>query len=328
MSILITGATGYIGSHLTKSFIDKGIPVRILCRSLPKQSFFKHPGIEIIKGDITDKDSIQRAMQQIDQVYHLAAYARIWAKRPETFHQINVEGTKNVLEAAFQSGVKSMVHTSTAGVLGPSSTSPIDETHIRKVPFFNAYEETKADAELLVQQYVQQGMNIKIVNPARVYGPGLDTGSNPVTKIIELYLKGRWRIIPGSGDDLGSYCYIDDVVDGHIAAMEKGQSGERYLFGGINVSFNEFIKRVKDISGDDRSLIHLPFSFLKMFSSGMLVWSKLTGLSPLITPDWIKRYDFHWALNSNKAVRELGYNIRPISEGLQNTITWLRANRI
>lgn len=328
MSILITGATGYIGSHLTKSFIDKGIPVRILCRSLPKQSFFKHPCVKIIKGDVTDLDSVKRAMQHIDQLYHLAAYARIWAKHPETFYKINVEGTKNVLEAAYQAGVKAMVHTSTAGVLGPSSTSPIDENHARLVPFFNTYEETKAAAEKLVQQYVQQGMQIMIVNPARVYGPGLDTGSNPVTKIIELYLKGRWRIIPGSGEDLGSYCYIDDVVDGHIAAMEKGQSGERYIFGGVNVSFNEFIHRVKDISGDDRSMIHLPFSFLKRISFVMLAWSKLTGLSPLITPDWIKRYDYHWALNSNKAVRELGYKIRPLSEGLQNTITWLRANRL
>lgn len=328
MSILITGATGYIGSHLTQTLIDQGHSIRILCRSIPTQSLFHHPSIEMVMGDINNQSSLEKAMKNIKQVYHLAAYARLWAKDPQTFHRINVDGTKNVLEAALQAGVEKIVYTSTAGVIGPSFEFPMREDIPRVIPFFNAYEETKTISEAIVREYVQKGLFVTIVNPARVYGPGLDCGSNPVTKIIELYLKGRWRVIPGTGEDIGSYCYIDDVVSGHIAAMDKGKIGERYIFGGVNISFNELMKYISQISGQHYRMVNMPFPILVISSKIMTRWSKWSGKPPMITPEWVKRYKYHWALNSEKAVNQLGYKIRPIEDGLLKTIEWLKTNRI
>lgn len=325
MSILITGATGYIGTHLTQKLVQEGNAVRMLSRNPPS---FHHPLIEVVEGDILDKRSLQKAMKNISQVYHLAAYARLWAKDPQIFYQINVDGTQNVVDAVKLAGVKKILHTSTAGVLGPSDHTPIHEEHKRSIPFFNVYEETKAIAEDIIRSFVQQGGQATIVNPARIYGPGLDSVSNPVTKIIELYLKGKWHIIPGSGNDLGSYGYIEDVVYGHIQAMEKGRNGERYILAGVNLRFNELIAWIKEISGIERRLYRIPFSVLKAVSKVMTLRASLIGSPPMITPEWVQRYKYDWALDSQKAVQDLGYTIRPIKEGLQKTIEWLRKNRM
>jgi nucleoside-diphosphate-sugar epimerase len=266
-------------------------------------------------------------MEQVDRVYHLAAYARLWAKDPSIFYQVNVEGTRNVLRAAADAGVRKLVYTSTAGVIGPSTEKPMTETDPRITGFFNLYEETKTIAENVAQDFVKQGLDISIVNPARVYGPGLDTGSNPVTKIVELYMKKKWCVIPGDGEDVGSYCHVDDVVDGHISAMEKGGTGERYIFGGVNISFNELIALIRKHSGVKKTLYKLPYPLMVATSHAMVTWTKISGTPPFMTPDWVKRYIYHWKLDSSKAVREIGYKIRPMDDGIKQTVEWVRKNR-
>ena len=328
MAILITGSTGYIGSLLTMKLADQGEDVRILVRKDPELTAFNRPNIKIFKGDITDPASLEAAMQGVDKVYHMAAYARLWAKDPDTFQKINVEGTRNVMEAAWNAGVRKIVYTSTAGVIGPSRDKPMTENDPRIVGFFNPYEETKTQAEQVTMGYIHRGLDVCIVNPARVYGPGLDTGSNPVTKIVELYLKRKWHVIPGNGEDIGSYCYIDDVVDGHINAMLKGGKGERYIFGGVNASFNELISLIRKHSGVNKKLYNLPFPVMSFVSQAMKTWSIISGTAPMITPDWVKRYDYHWKLDSSKAVREINYNIRTLDEGIQQTVAWIRQNRM
>ncbi|HRQ49306.1 MAG TPA: hypothetical protein PLR74_02140, partial [Agriterribacter sp.] len=157
---------------------------------------------------------------------------------------------------------------------------------------------------------------------------GYDTGSNPVTKIVELYMKGKWKVIPGSGDDIGSYPFIDDVVDGHIRAMEKGRSGERYILGGVNATFNDLMALIKKYSGIEKPLRHVPFFLLNALSHAMLWNAKITGKYPMITPDWVAKYKYHWALDSSKAVNELGYRIRPLEEGIKETVAWVKQNRM
>lgn len=263
----------------------------------------------------------------MQQVYHLAAYARLWAKDPSVFHRFNVKGTENILEAAKSAGVSKVVYTSTAGVIGPSKDKPMTESDPRITGFFNLYEQTKSEAETIAKEYANQGLDVCILNPSRIYGPGFDTGSNPVTKIVELYLKGKWKVIPGSGNDIGSYPFIDDVVDGHIKAMEKGRSGERYIFGGTNVTFNELIAAIKKYSGIEKKLRHIPFSVLNVLSHAMLWNAKITGKYPMMTPDWVAKYKYHWALDSSKAVNQLGYHIRPLEEGIKETVAWVKKNR-
>lgn len=328
MPTLITGATGYIGSLLTKKLAEQDEDIRILVRRDPGLPEFNRPNIRPLMGDITDPASLREAMQGVDKVYHMAAYARLWAKEPGTFHRINVEGTRNVMEAALASKVRKVVYTSTAGVIGPSRDRPMTEADPRITGFFNPYEETKTRAEEAVMEYVAQGLDVSIVNPARVYGPGLDTGSNPVTKIVELYMKRKWHVIPGSGKDIGSYCHVDDVVDGHITAMESGGRGERYIFGGVNASFNELISLIRKHSGVDKKLFNLPFPLMRAVAHGMKAWSGLTGSAPMITPDWVRKYDYHWELDSSKAVREIGYQIRSLDEGIRQTVEWIVKNRM
>lgn len=328
MAILITGSTGYIGSLLTLKLAEQGEDIRILVRKDPELTAFNRPNIKVFRGDITDPASLETAMQGVEKVYHMAAYARLWAKDPDTFHKINVEGTRNVMEAAWNAGVRKIVYTSTAGVIGPSKEKPMSENDPRIVGFFNAYEETKTQAEQVTMGYVNRGLDVSIVNPSRVYGPGLDTGSNPVTKIVELYMKRKWHVIPGNGEDVGSYCHVDDVVDGHINAMLKGGKGERYIFGGVNASFNELISLIRKHSGVNKKLFNLPFPMLSFVSHAMKTWSIISGTPPMITPDWVKRYDYHWKLDSGKAVREINYNIRPLDEGIQQTVVWIKQNRM
>jgi farnesol dehydrogenase len=328
MAILITGSTGYIGSKLTARLALQGDEIHLLCRTAPTLPQFQKPNIKVFLGDITDAGSIRPALENVDRVYHLAAYARLWAKDASVFHRLNVKGTENVLNEAKKSGVSKIIYTSTAGVIGPSNDKPMTETDPRITGFFNLYEETKSQAEAVAMDYAKQGLNICILNPSRIYGPGLDTGSNPVTKIIELYIKGKWKLIPGNGNDIGSYPYIDDVVDGHISAMEKGRSGERYILGGVNVTFNELMTAIKKYSGIEKKLRHIPFPVLNAVSRLMLWNAKITGKYPMITPDWVAKYKYDWALNSSKAVNELGYSIRPLEEGIKETVKWVKQNRL
>lgn len=327
MAILITGSTGYIGSKLTAKLALQEHQVHLLCRSAPTLPEFQKPNIKVFIGDITDARSIKPALENVDKVYHLAAYARLWARDASVFYRFNVKGTENVLNEAKRSGVSKIVYTSTAGVIGPSKDKPMTEADQRITGFFNLYEQTKSEAEALAMEYARRGLNICILNPSRIYGPGLDTGSNPVTKIIELYMKGKWKLIPGNGNDIGSYPYIDDVVDGHISAMDKGRPGERYILGGVNVTFNELMAAIKKYSGIEKKLKHIPFPVLNGVSYLMLWNAKLTGRYPMITPDWVAKYKYDWALNSSKAVNELGYTIRPLEEGIKETVEWVRQNR-
>ncbi|MFT3751182.1 MAG: SDR family oxidoreductase [Agriterribacter sp.] len=328
MAILITGSTGYIGSKLTGRLAQKGETIHLLCRTAPALPEFNNPAIKIFIGDITDTDSLKPALENVDKVYHLAAYARLWAKDPSTFYKLNVEGLDNVLKTSKAAGVSKIVYTSTAGVIGPSKDKPMTENDPRITGFFNLYESTKSESEKLALNYSKNGLNITILNPSRIYGPGFDTGSNPVTKIAEMYMKGNWKIIPGSGNDIGSYPYIDDVVDGHIAAMEKGRNGERYILGGVNATFNELMALIQKHSGIEKKLRHVPFFALNIVSRIMLLNASITGKPPLITPDWVAKYKYDWALDSSKAVNELGYKIRSLDEGIRLTVEWVKANRI
>ncbi|HTN07395.1 NAD-dependent epimerase/dehydratase family protein [Agriterribacter sp.] len=327
MAILITGSTGYIGSKLTAQLARQGNAIHLLCRTIPALPGSEKANIKIFKGDITNPESLKPALENVDQVYHLAAYARLWAKDASVFQTLNVKGTENVLAAAKAAGVLKVVYTSTAGVIGPSKDKPMTETDPRITGFFNLYESTKSEAEAVALDYAKQGLAVCILNPSRIYGPGYDTGSNPVTKIVELYMKGKWKVIPGNGNDIGSYPFIDDVVDGHTRAMEKGRSGERYILGGVNATFNDLMAIIKKYSGVEKQLRHVPFFVLNALSRIMLWNANITGKYPMITPDWVAKYKYHWALDSSKAVNELGYKIRPLEEGIKETVEWIKQNR-
>lgn len=327
MKIFITGATGYIGNNLAKRLADEGHIVHALCRSAHKLSLLQHDNIKLFEGDITDTSSIKNAMQGCEQVYHLAAYARVWAKDPSVYYRLNVEGTQNVLYAAKNLGITDIVVTSTAGVLGPSGERPVKEDDVRIGNILNEYEETKTRSETICREYAAKfGMRIIIVNPPRVYGPGVESESNALTKMIRLYMQGKWRILPGNGKRVGSYVHVDDVANGHILAMEKGRAGERYTLSGVNASYSEFFDAIAKAAGKKIILFPMPVWLMVIAGYGMIGYTKLTGKAPLLTPKWIRKYLYNWSLSCEKAQKELGYTYRSLEEGIQQTVEWLKLN--
>lgn len=326
MTIFITGATGYIGIKLTLKLAEEGNIVHALYRSENKTKAIEHQNVKLFKGDITDPVSIAKAIKGCEEVYHAAAYAKVWAKDPDIFHKINVQGTINVLNAAKKEQVKKIVVTSTAGVFGPSFNSITDENAVRKIDYFSEYERTKAEAEKIIIEYAKNGLNVVMINPPRVYGPGLLSDSNGMTKMIKLYVEGKFRFIPGNGKSVGNYVFVDDVVEGHILAMKKGRAGERYLIGGENASYNVFFKKLAKVSGKKYFMFKLPLSGLLFIAYIMILFSKLFNKQPLIAPNWVRKYLYNWEITCEKAIKELGYQFTSLEEGFKKTIDWLEKN--
>ncbi len=325
MKILITGSTGFIGGALVKRLAKEGHTLHLLVRSTAKAAGLNLPGVRIFEGDVTDAASVRRAMQGCTHVFHLAAYAKPVADDPGVFYDVNVTGTRNILEAALSGGIQRVVFTSTAGTFGVTGTEDdAVEQSPRPEQFDTDYARTKKQAEDLCKDYRSRGLDVVIVYPSRVYGPGLMSESNAVTKILRLFDKGRWRIIPGNGQTLGNYVYVEDVAEGHILAMFKGKNGDDYILGGENVSFNDFFDVMKQVSGKRRMLVRIPYPLLWFAAFLMNTFGKLFRTSSPITPGWVKRYLQHRRLSSRKAVEELGYSITPLHEGFSSTLGWIR----
>jgi nucleoside-diphosphate-sugar epimerase len=326
MKIFVTGSTGYIGQQLTAKLLDQGHTVHALCRNTPPGSLYEHPNFKVFFGDISSKQSLKEGMKGCSQVYHLAAYARPWARKTETFFEVNVVGTVNIMDAAMQTGIERLVFSSTGAVFGASNGNPVTEESIRKIDFFTEYESSKFIAEERIQHYALKGLHAIIVNPFRVYGPGMWTESNAVSHLIRSYVEGQWHIIPGDGKTRGSFSYIDDVVDGHILAMDRGRQGQKYILGGENVSFDEFFSLLKKLSGKKYFMMHVPMPLMMLYALKEEART-LFGREPLITRKWVRKYNHNLDCSSEKAIRELGYSITPLEEGISKTLHWLKETK-
>ena len=325
MKIFVSGATGFIGSRLALRLANNGHQVHALYRDEHKTAIIQHPNIKLFKGDILDFESLIKPVEGCSQVYHTAAFARVWDKDPSLIYRQNIEGTMNVVRAGIISGVERIVCTSTAGVLGPSSpVEMVDENTPRPLKYFIDYESSKMMMETILRTLSLTGTEVVIVNPSRVYGPGILSESNGITRIIQDYINGKWRIIPGNGKSIGNYVFVEDVVTGHIQAMEKGKSGERYVLGGTNMTFNELFRVLAELTGKRYFMIHLPLAIMQMISGIMLLIARISGRAPLITPALVRKYNHNWNLSSAKAEKELNYRPVDFKTGAGITINWLK----
>jgi nucleoside-diphosphate-sugar epimerase len=322
-AVLVTGATGFVGRQLAIRLAREGKRVHALYRSPEKIGDWKDPNIRFFHGNLRDSGSIRSAMRGCAQVYHVAAYVSSWAKDSRIYFQENVGGTVNVLDSALDLGVEKLVFTSTAGVLGPSDRGVITENRSFPGRHYTHYDRSKAEAERKVMDYFSRGLQAVIVNPTRIYGPGSLSTANALTRLIGRYLQGKWRIIPGDGHSIGNYVFIEDVVNCHILAMEKGRPGERYLAGGQNLSFNEFFKTLERVSGTGRRLYRLPDAVMMTIAGIFYGWGKMTGWNPPITPSFVRRYRHNWEVSIRKAEMELGYVPITFEEGLRRTLAWI-----
>ena len=327
MAILVTGGTGFIGSRLVAHLVEKGETVHIL--DLPSQATggLVNERVRYFSGNILNRDDVERAMKGCDKVYHPAAYAKNWARDEQTFYEVNVGGAEIVLEMALRLKVKKVVHTSSNVALGPSNGVQIEESSPRNFDFYTPYERSKYLSEQLVHNYVERGLNVVIVNPTRVFGPGPLNESNSVTKMIEWYVEGKWRLVLGSGRMVGNYVFVDDLVDGYVRAMEFGKPGERYILGGENISFNGFFDVLSTVSRRRYLMLHLPAWLALVFSRIEEFRSLHFNHYPMITSGWAKTFLCDWANSCGKAQRDLGYAITPLGSAMQRTIEWLRHAR-
>ena len=323
MNYMVTGSTGFLGMNLIRILLDEGCQVRALFRS-PEKAKNLPPEVIRCKGDILDPESLAKAMEGCDGVFHAAAFAGVWAEDPHDIFRLNVEGTGNVLEAALISGVPRVVVTSSAGVLGSSSDgSLLSENSPDPVSWFSEYERTKSLAEAKVKEYVQKGVQGIIVNPSRIFGPGPLNKSNSVTRLIAGYVKGSWRILPGNGQAIGNYVFVEDVAKGHLLAMQNGEPGERYILGGENLSYRQFFDLIGQMTGRTRWLIPLPEGLMTGAAQTAMGIHDLFGVPPFITPALTRKFTLNCPLDISKARKKLNYEPLSFEEGIKRTLEWL-----
>jgi nucleoside-diphosphate-sugar epimerase len=323
MNIFITGATGYIGNILALKLADSNNIIHALVRDPGKATNLAHPNIKLFKGDINDIDSIKRSMEGCEQVFHLASFARLWARPSNIFFKVNVEGTNNVLAVAVEQNVFGFVYTSSTAVFGTSINEPFSENDPRIIGFNNDYDLSKCMAEKLVMDYAAKSLHALVVNPSRVYGAGNETYSNPFTRFFKALIKGKIVPVPKCPDVVANYSYVHDVVEGHILAMKHGRRGERYILGGENISYSELFKIVRAIL-PGRNLIAIPKVLLKLVGRIQLARFYLTKKQPAFTPSAINRYYSNTAFSCQKAIEELNYKITPFKDGMIETIHHLK----
>jgi farnesol dehydrogenase len=334
-TVFVTGATGFIGTQLVHTLIERGHTVRALTRR-PKPDVppalgwedggpFASERCKLVLGDITDRRSLAEGMGDATHVFHLAGYAKNWAPDPRTFHEINVQGMRNVFDAAKEAHVRRIVWTSTAMTIGPTRRGQVGSEDMPRISerFFTEYEESKAAAEESAAEYVRDGLSVVIVNTTRVYGPGHLTEGNSVSLLIDQYDRGKAPILPNRGVNVGNWVLVDDVVQGLVLAMEKGRIGDRYLLGGENASLREFFRLVDEVSGKRHFQVPVFFPGAMVFAWLQKKRAEWLGIYPQITPGWVRTFFSDAAYTCQKAESELGYRWTPLADGVRRTYQWL-----
>lgn len=321
MRVFVTGGTGHLGAWLVKALAAQGNAVVVGVRDEKKADFLRFPNVEIVRADLDNIEALKSHTQNCDAIFHLGAFAAVWAKDPSIFYKTNVEGTRNVLEAAKANHVKRVVVVSSAGNFGPSIDGTVTENTVRKLPFFNDYERTKNAADELALEYIKNGLDVVIVYPTRVYGPVLNGKPASLTMLVHRSLTAGFRIVPGKGDKIGNYVFIDDVIQGFILAWQKGRKGEKYILGGENLTLKSVYLEIQKNAKQARKLLYLPLSIIRIFLFVEKVGSWF-GRPPVLTQDWLAKVIYDWNLSSDKARTELGYSTTPLEIGMQKTAEW------
>ncbi len=322
MRVLVTGGTGFLGKAVTQALDAAGHDVRLLAREgsnlsgLPART-------EVVRGDVTDESSLLQAAAGCDAVCHMAAVVKMWAPDPDVFHRVNVGGLRHALAAARAAGAR-LVYTSSFMAIGPTAPEPADESQVHPGGPRNAYERTKAEADAVAREAAASGADIVLLYPGVVYGPGDMTDGNLVVKMVVDHLTGRLPGIIGPGDRLWSYSFVRDVAKGHVAALERGRSGQRYFLCGDNVTMDGFFATLQEIAGTPAPRRHIPYAAARALGFLMWAWAEITGHPPQLTHEVVGVFREHWAYSCEKARRELGYAPTSLKAGLGETVAWLR----
>jgi dihydroflavonol-4-reductase len=313
---LVTGATGFIGSHVVRLLLERGDEVTATVRADSRTGVLDGLSVRTVRADIRDRRAVRRAMQGIERVFHLAGTTNFALARQEMF-ALNLEGTRIVLEEALRAGVERVIHTSSVAAIGPSRNGrPADETNVWDAGRYRIpYVDSKHEAEVLALRLLARGLPLVIVNPAHVFGPG-DPGRSS-TAMVRRFMR---RQIPAYVEGTLNIVGVRDVARGHLLAAERGEVGERYILGNRNFTFDRLFADLGRLSGVEPPTLKLPVPAALALAAAA---ERVPRIS-MPTPAEVRAASLHWAVVSTKAKRELGWRPSPHEEALEETIAWYR----
>lgn len=327
MKLFVTGGTGYLGTALLQGLVDAGHQVTVLTRRPPEVS--PSPRVTWLQGDLAEGPPAEEVLHQHRMVIHAAALVKTWVRDRSLFDRVNVEAHDRLLERCYRLGVSKVIVTSSFLSLGPSPTAaPIDETaHRRRDHFLTDYERTKHLADEITDRWIEKGLPIVTLYPTVLYGPGSATDGNLVGKMAYWIRKGIFPGIIGRGDQVWDYAYLPDVVRGHLLAMERGLPGERYILGGHLKRQDELVRRLYQELRPGGRPMRLPVGLAEALGGWMERWAEWTGQTPELTRGVAGVYRHHYAYDSSKAERGLGYTRTPFDDAMAALVGWARGLR-
>lgn len=319
--VLVTGATGFLGWHVATQLSARGSRVRALARDPAR---IRELDVDPVQGDLRDPDSLTRAVAGCSIVYHVAADYRLWTRDPAEMYRSNVDGTRNLLEAARNAGVERVIYTSTVGCIGvPDSGQPGDENQpVKLEDMTGAYKRSKFMAEQVALEFARSGFPVVVVNPTAPIGDH-DFKPTPTGQVVLDFLKGKMPAYIDTGLNVVS---AKDTAAGHILACERGQNGERYILGSENLTLQQIFGRLEAISGCKAPTMQVPYTVA--LAAGYLTtgWARLTGIAPKAPLDAVRMSRKKMWVSHEKASRELGFVPGPAENALQDAVRWFRDN--
>jgi dihydroflavonol-4-reductase len=320
--LLVTGGTGFVGSHVVRRLCQEGFAVRVLARrSSPLQLLDGLP-VEIAIGDLLDAESLGKAVAGCEAVFHVAADYRLWARDPQEIYRNNVDGTEQVLAAARAAGVGRVVHTSTVGTIGfhADGTPATEADFPDRAALVGAYKTSKFQAEQAALRYAGEGFPVVVVNPSAPVGEG-DRKPTDTGKIIADFVN---RKLPAYLDTGLNLVDVRDVAEGHLLAYRHGRPGERYILGGRNMDFKEILDALARITGVQSPWLRMPYSVAWLAGVANGAVAKITGRRPMVPLDGVRIARYKMYVRSDKAERELGYRSGPVEAALERAVEWFR----
>lgn len=325
MTTLVTGATGFVGSHVTRQLLAAGHSVRVLVRRASNQQALEGLGVERAEGDLRDVLSLGRAMKGVRWVFHVAADYRLWTKDPDEIYQTNVEGTRRLFEVAAESGVQRIVYTSTVATIAiptHDGALPSEETHAALEQMVGHYKRSKFLAEIEAIRAAAAGVPVVIVNPTAPVGPG-DWKPTPTGRILVDFLNGR---MPAYVDTGLNVVAVEDVAAGHLLAAEKGRIGERYILGARNMALKQILEALAPIAHRPAPRIRLPHAVALAAGYADELFSRIVGREPRIPLEGVRMSRHRMFVASDKAERELGYRPGSVEAALERAVRWYQAH--
>jgi dihydroflavonol-4-reductase len=321
--VLVTGATGFVGSAVLRALAARGAAVRALARPSSVRTNLLGVPCDVVLGDMTDPASMARAMAGVRFAFHVAADYRLWARDPAAIHRANLDGARAVSEATLAAGVERLVYTSSVATLrAGDAATVVDETApLGEGEGVGVYKQSKVAAERLVERMVaERGLPAVIVNPSTPIGPR-DIKPTPTGRMVLEAAQGK---IPAFVDTGLNLAHVDDVAEGHILALERGRIGERYILGGQDLSLRQMLAEIAALTGRKAPALALPRVPLYPLAYVAEGVAQITGKEPMLTRDALKMASHHMFFSSAKAERELGYRARPHVEALADALAWFR----